>query len=494
MLFTAGVATTPLCARRSDTPAKRPNVIFFALDDLCDWVGPLGHSQAITPNFDRLAKSGVTFTNAHTAGVFCAPSRTAIFTGRHVSTTGCYREEVFYYDHPNIVTMQMVFQQGGYKTFGAGKLYHHMPGFIDLRGWDEYFTRSQEVKDMGWQMNGYHMKDVPLPEKYPHSPIYTKGGRKISSAGFLEWGPIPDDRAEKMVDTIRTNWACDVLRRKHGKPFFLALGLYTPHYPNYAPQKYFDLYDRDSLKLPPYKEDDLEDLSPAIRKKYQRRPWQKQLEKYGAVKDAIHGYLAAVSYGDALLGRVLDTLERSPHKDNTIIVLWSDHGFHHGQKNQWGKHTLWERTSNVPFIWAGKGIARNAEVKTTVSLIDMYPTFLELCSLPMVRGLEGTSLAAALRDPSRAADRNVLLPHMERGSYAVMNTKWRYIHYNDGAEELYNVKKDPHEWYNLANDEKYRKIKERLRASAPKAFAPHVTSRRELKLIIKGDSFHWEKR
>jgi arylsulfatase A-like enzyme len=424
--------------------------------------------------------------------VFCAPSRTAIFTGRHVSTTGCYREDIFHYDHPDLVTLQMAFQQGGYRTYGAGKLYHHMPGFIDLRGWDEYFTRSQQVKDMGWQMNGYHMTDVPLPERYPYSPIYTRGGRKASSAGFLEWGPIPNDRAEEMVDTIRTNWACDVLRRKHSKPFFLALGLYSPHYPNYAPQKFFDLYDRDSLQLPPYKDDDLDDLPPAIRKRCANHRWHRQLEEYGAVKDALRGYLAAVSYADALLGRVLDALEASPYRDNTIVALWSDHGFHHGQKNRWGKHTLWERTSNVPFIWAGKGIARNARVDTTVSLIDMYPTFVELCRLPAVKGLEGVSLAPILRDPSRAVDRNVFLPHMERGSYAIMNRDWRYIRYNDGTEELYDVRKDPHEWFNLAGDERYDKVKGELRASAPKTFAPAVTPRRALKLVVEGDSFHWE--
>ncbi len=487
----------PVTAEAGGAPVARrpPNVIFFAFDDLCDWVQPLGYNQAKTPNLLRLAERGVTFTRAHAPGVFCAPSRTAIFTGRHAFTTGCYSHDIFHVDHPDLVTLQMAFKRGGYRTFGAGKLYHHMPGFVDLRGWDEYFTRSREVKDMGWQMNGYLMDDAPRPAPCPYSPWYRKTDRRVTPGGFLEWGPIADDREEEMVDTIRTNWACEVLRRRHEQPFFLALGLYTPHFPNYAPQKYFDLYDPEKIDLPPYKEDDLDDLPAHVRKRFTNRGRiHKELEELGAVREAVRGYLAAVSYGDAMLGRVLDALEKSPHKDNTVIVAWSDHGFHHGEKGQWGKHTLWERTSHVPFLWAGQGVARNATVGASVSLIDMYATFVDLCGLPRPDGLEGTSLAPVLGDPSKAADRTVLLPHMERGSYAVMNAEWRYIHYADGGEELYNVRDDPHEWTNLAGDPAYDEVKRRMRDAAPKRFAPQATSRRALRLVIDGDTFHWERK
>ncbi|MBE0655787.1 MAG: sulfatase-like hydrolase/transferase, partial [Bacteroidales bacterium] len=297
------------------------------------------------------------------------------------------------------------------------------------------------------------------------------------------------------VDAIRTNWACDIIKQKHNEPFFLALGLYSPHYPNYAPQKYFDMYDRDSIRLPPYKDDDLGDLPDRIRKNMLNRSKQhKELEELGALEDAVIGYLAATSFADAMLGRVLDALEASPYKDNTIIVLWSDQGFHHGEKMHWGKHTLWERTSHVPFIWAGKGIPRNKKVETTVSLIDMYPTFVELCSLPEVKNIEGESLVPALRNPSGSKDRNVFLPSNERGSYAVINTNWRYIYYFDGSEELYNVKEDPNEWYNLAGEEKNRPIMQEMQKSAPTEFAPGVTPKNDLKLVVEGDSFHWEKK
>ena len=233
---------------------------------------------------------------------------------------------------------------------------------------------------------------------------------------FLEWGAVPNDREEEMADSIRVNWACDVLRRPHEKPFFLAVGLYAPHFPNYAPQKYFDLYDSDKIVPPAYKADDLDDLPPKIRQaKINRSKIHQRLVELDAVEDAIHGYLACVSYADAMLGRVLKALEESPYKDNTVVVLWSDHGYHHGEKGHWGKHTLWERTSNVPFIWAGPRIAAGTTVDTTVSLIDMYPTFVEMCALSEVSGLEGTSLAPVLNSPQSATDRNVYLPFMDPG-------------------------------------------------------------------------------
>lgn len=501
MIFIVGQTANTLQANNSagekgNQSGTQPNVIFFSTDDLNDWVSPLGYSQAKTPNLDRLAKQGVVFTSAHAPGVFCAPSRTAIMTGLNASTTGCYAEDPFQFDHPNLVTLQMAFKQGGYSTYGAGKIYHHRGGYLDQRGWDEYFSRSQEMRDLGWEMNSYYMADAPRPNPFPYSPYYTKTTRKTEMAALhLEWGPIANEQEDAMIDAIRTNWACSVIQKKHENPFFLALGLYSPHYPNYAPQKYFDMYNRDSIQLPVTKVDDLDDLPEKIRKNMVNRSKQHQeLDELGVLKDAVHGYLASVSFADAMLGRVLDALEKSPDKQNTIIVFWSDQGFHHGEKMHWGKHTLWQRTSHVPFIWAGKGIPKNKKVNTTVSLIDMYPTFVELCDLPKVKNLEGVSLVSSLKKPTKAKDRNVLLPSNDKGSYAMINTNWRYISYFDGGEELYNVKEDPNEWNNLAGDKKYRPVMDEMKKSAPKEFAPAVTPKNDLKLVIEGDSFHWEKK
>jgi arylsulfatase A-like enzyme len=473
--------------------AGKPNVIFFAVDDMCDWVGPMGYSQAITPNIDSLAKRGVTFTNAHCPGTFCAPSRSAIFTGQFASTTGCYKNEVYFYDQPKLRPLQVSFAKGGYSTYGAGKLFHHPAGYIDQRGWSEFFVRNEKLKQSGWPLDSWG-EDAPFPQPFPNS-IYNKG-RKVTGGLFLEWGAVPNEREEEMTDTIRANWACDLLKRKHDKPFFLAVGLYAPHFPNYAPKKYFDLYDANKIKTPPYKDDDLLDLPPKVmrNKTNRKKKHHDRLVELDAVEDAIHGYLACVSYADAMLGRVLKALSESPHADNTIVVLWSDHGYHHGEKGDWGKHTLWERTSNVPFIWAGPGVATGEKTDATVSLIDMYPTLVETCGLPTVRGLEGTSLVSALTEPSEAADRNVYLPYLDPGGYAIMNRQWRYIHYSDDTEELYNVRKDPHEWDNLAGQAKYAAVKEKMKASAPKKFAPVGTNKNRLKLVIDGETYRWEEK
>jgi len=473
----------------------KPNVLFLAVDDMNDWIGSLGATpRAITPNLDRLAARGVNFTNAHTAGVFCAPSRAAIFSGQFASTTGCYRNANYFVHHPEIEPLQVSFEKAGYQTFGAGKLFHHPAGMIDVRGWSEFFLRTRRQRENGWPLDSWG-EDTPFPQPFPNS-VYNRG-KKITGGLFLEWGAIPDHREEEMADTVRINWAVEKLQQKHEQPFFLAVGIYAPHFPNYCPQKYFDLYDPDQIPLPPIKDDDLEDLPPKIRKmkENRRRAHHEKLEKIDAVDDAIHGYLACMSYADAMMGRVLDALEASPYADNTIVVLWSDHGYHHGEKGNWGKHTLWERTSNVPFIWAGPGVAVGERTDVTVSLIDMYPTFVEMCDLPKPdQKLEGKSLAKTLTDPKSAEDRHVLLPHMNPGEYAIINRQWRYIRYGEDGEELYDVQRDPNEWHNLAENPQYARKKAELRNHAPNSFAdpvPNLNARKDL--VIEGDTFHWEK-
>lgn len=469
--------------------AGRPNIVMFVADDLNDWVSAMGYSQAITPNLDRLAKRGVMFTNAHAPATYCTPSRTAIITGRHASTTGCYRDQVYHFSHPEIQPLQVSFQKSGYATYGGGKIFHHRPGYVDLRGWDEFFVRSRWHRENGWWLKTWH-DDSPFPQPHPSSPY--NAGRKVSGGLFLEWGKVPNDKEEEMADTIRTNWACEVVKKQHDKPFFLAVGLYCPHFPNYAPEKYFDLYDRDTVQPPAYKQNDLNDIPQPMRKQMvNRSKIHERLVELGALDDAIHGYLASVSYADAMLGRVLDALEDSPHADNTIVVFWSDHGYHHGQKGQWGKHTLWERTTNVPFIWAGPGIPAGQRVDTTVSLIDLYPTFTDLCGLRQVDQLEGTSLAGVLNDPGTAVDRSVYVPYLTPGAYAIINQDWRYIRYDNGAEELYHVRDDPNEWNNLAGDARFAAVKAGLSAKAPKTFTDPEPDFPDLRLIIDGESFHW---
>ncbi len=474
--------------------AKQPNVLFLAVDDMNDWIGSLGATpRAITPNLDKLAARGVNFSNAHTPGVYCAPARAAIFSGQYASTTGCYRSSDYFTDHPEIEGLPLSFSKAGYTTLGVGKLYHHMPGSIDVRGWDEFYLRKPSQRKEGWSLDNW-TEETPFPDPFPAS-VFNKG-KEIKGGLFLEWAGLPNDKEEEMADTIRVNWAAEQLGNKHDKPFFLACGIYAPHFPNYCPQKYFDLYERDKIELPPIKVDDLEDLPERMKRaKMARSKIHKELEAKGAVKDAIHGYLACMSYADAMMGRVLNALEKSPYADNTIVVLWSDHGYHHGEKYDWGKHTLWERTSNVPFIWAGPGVKKGVVTDVTASLIDMYPTFVEMCGLPRPhQKLEGTSLASTLEKPEVAKDRDVYLPYMAPGEYAIINKDWRYISYGDDGEELYDLKSDPNEWNNLAENPNYEDTKRLLRKSAPKKFSPAAPKRTIGKdLIIEGETFRWRK-
>lgn len=481
--------------KQSNADDSKPNVLFLAVDDMNDWIGCIETTpNAITPNIDRLAARGVNFTNGHTAGVFCAPSRAAIFSGQYASTTGCYQSPNYFVHHPEIDALQMSFNEGGYTTLGAGKLFHHPEGAIDQRGWTEFFLRNPIQRQNGWPLDSWS-SETPVPQPFPAS-IYNRG-KEFKAGQFLEWAPIANEKEEEMADTIRANWAVDQLKKQHDKPFFLACGLYSPHYPNYCPQKYFDLYDADAIDLPPMLESDLEDLPPKIRKQREHRKQlhHEKLVAMGAHGDAIHGYLACISYADAMLGRVLDALDASPYADNTIVVLWSDHGYHLGEKGQWGKHSLWERTSNVPFIWAGPGVAKDAETDVTVSLIDIFPTLVEMCDLPTPhQRLEGQSLTSTLSNPSAAKDRNVYLPYMDPGQYAIINRDWRYIDYGDDGEELYNLKEDPNEWNNLAANKTYAAVISKLRKSAPTTFAePEQKLNARKDLVIEGDTFRWEK-
>lgn len=475
----------------SEAAERRPNIVLFALDDMNDWVGALGYEQAITPNIDRLAETGVNFTNAHSAGIFCAPSRTALFTGRHAVNSGCYTTQVYSQHRPEITPLQVVLHQAGYSTHGAGKLFHHREGYVDLRGWDEFFVRDEAQKRRGWPLDSWTFDMEFLPQPFPYSPF--NKGREVDPGLFLEWGPVKDEDEGKMADTLRTEWACSLLKQEHDKPLFVAVGLYTPHFPNYAPQKYFDLYDPASIEPPPYKEDDLDDLPPAVRKaKTARSRHHRELEKLGAVTDAIHGYLACVSYADAMLGRVLDAIAAGPNADNTIVILWSDHGYHHGEKFDWGKHTLWERTSNIPLIVAGPGIARGRKVEATTSLIDLFPTLTEIAGAEDKQPRDGISLLPVLRDPDTARDREILLPGMKPEEYAIINRDWRYIRYADGGEELYQLQEDPNEWHNLASDGRHAEVKARLRAKAPESFAAPGPDVNQIKLVMNGEDFHWE--
>ena len=486
---------------------ERPNVLFISVDDWNDWIGAYGDNQAKTPNIDKLAAGGVSFINAHTSAVYCAPSRTSLMTGLNPHSLGAYRDQPHFapQNHPELKDLPIWFRENGYHTAGGGKLYHHMPGFIDMRGWHKYFHWSKHGIAKGWHLDSWG-GDAPLPKEIPASPIakylYEKDKarnpdkklKKLNS--HMEWGKLPNNQEEQMADSICTNWAAKFIANYKGeKPFFLGFGLYAPHKPNFVPAKYYQMNPLSDIEQPKMEPGDLDDLPPTLQKKMINRKnhIDNPLRQLKSGKKAVQGYLAALSYADAMIGRVLDSLGKSSHAQNTIVVLWSDNGYHLGEKGAWAKHTLWERTSNVPYIWSGPGITVNAKVDATVSLLDTYPTLLELCSLPQNDKNEGQSLASVLKSPKSAIDKTVI-QCADHDEFALINRDWRYVQTRNKEEQLYNLKVDPKEHNNLVKNNRYSETLSKFRKQIPVKVATPGKTPRELRLEINGQNFEWKAR
>ena len=465
--------------------SKRLNVLFIVLDDLNDWVGSLGgySGKVHTPNLDRLGRKGVTFTNAHSPSTVCNPSRTAIMTGLRPSTTGIYNNGQWWRPAlPNVVTLPEHFRANGYHVEGGGKIFHHTLGNNPPEIWDDYHP---QIQDSPWHYNypvpGQHTpkKGVHWPDGFPLNGIENVKLGKKPPANYREfdWGPF-DKLDLEMGDGQTVQRAMECLERSHDKPFFMAAGIYRPHLPWYVPQKYFDVYPLDQVELPQVKEDDLEDVPPAGRRMAQaRRADFELIKKTGKYKEAVRAYLASISFADALVGRLLDALEKSSYRDNTIIVVWSDHGWHLGEKGAWHKRTLWERATHVPFFIVAPGSTRPGSVcHRPVNLIDIYPTLVDLCGSKANPKLDGISLAPLLENPMAAWERPSVITY-ERGNHAVRSERWRYIRYNDGTEELYDHDNDPREWTNLAEDSRFDSIKQKLAKWLPKTDAPPALSK-----------------
>ena len=436
------------------------NVLFIAIDDLNDWIGCLGgHPQVKTPHLDRLASRGVLFTNAHCAAPACNPSRAALMTGVRPSTSGVYLNPQPWRESPalkNIVTLPQHFMAHGYRAVGGGKIYHL--SFPDPPSWQEYFPSQEKNKP-----------DDPLP---PNRPV-----NGIPNAAHFDWGPLQASDAE-MGDMQVADWAAGELARKHDRPFFLACGIYRPHLPWYVPEKYFDMYPLDQIVLPEVKEDDLDDVPPIGRKMAQPEGDHKNVIDYKQWRHAVRGYLASISFADAALGKVLDAFDASPAKDNTTVVLWSDHGWHLGEKLHWRKFALWEEATRNVLMVSSPGLTKaGTRCDRPVDLMDIYPTVTDICGLPARDGLEGINLTPWLRDPAAPKDRPALTTHGRR-NHSVRDERWRYIRYSDATEELYDHQTDPMEWKNLAGEAKYNDVKASLRRWLPKTDAPDVPARR----------------
>lgn len=451
----------------------RPNVLFIAIDDLNDWEGALkGHPQAQTPHMDRLFQQGVLFTNAHCSQAVCTASRNSILSGIHPTSSGWYSStkamRATYAkvmgDH---VMLPQYFRDNGYRTLTAGKIFHQGASDYSDRTsdfWDEVAPKYKVPKHLKERGDGYGgTMFYPFPKN--GAQMSRHYGKEYEDGNSLAWGAL--DREDmpdgKMYDELIADWAVNQIAEDHEKPFFLAVGFVRPHVPFTAPREFFEKYDADQIQTPIVPTDEMSDI-----------PLMGKSIAFGRLKGGDHnavvnlrdtywremvlGYLACVSFVDAQVGKVIAALEKSEHSRNTIIVLWSDHGQHLGEKHHWRKQTLWEESTRVPLFFRAPGITQAEGTSSqVVSLLDLYPTLIELCQLPPASRLEGDSLVPLLRDPTATREKPVLCSWYY-GNHAVRSNDWRYILYRDGTEELYDHRSDSGEHNNLAGDRKYAQV------------------------------------
>lgn len=429
--------------------SRPPNILMICIDDLNDWVGFLGgHPDVKTPHMDRLAKRGLNFSNAHCVVPVCSPSRVSVMSGLHATTHGSYDLGPSYQSIKRLddaPCMQDYFKEQGYRTLAGGKILHHgftgsLEGVID--------------EDLG----GY---GGPRPKKQMNWP-----------GKAWDWGAFPESD-DQMDDFKLAKNAARALKEKHDKPFFMSVGIFRPHVPMFVPQKWFDLYDREKISLPKTQLSDMDDLPGNFKGRLNIEPTHAEVLEKGDWRGMVHAYLACVSFADMCVGTVLDGLNEGPNKENTIIVLWSDHGFHLGEKQHWAKRTLWEESTRTPLIIAGAGIRKGGHCREAVSLLDIYPTLIDLSGLPKRKQLDGLSLMPQLNDP-KAARKEPVISTSYYENHAIRTKDWRYIRYADGAEELYDHRNDPDEFTNLAKHPDHREMKESLAKWLPKNAAPEV--------------------
>jgi len=497
--------------------AGKPNVVFIIVDDLNDMpLQPDGKPLVPTPNIDRLKAQGVTFTNAHTNDPLCAPSRASMHFGLYPQTTSLYWFEDW---RDNGILKESVslienLADGGYSLYGTGKIYHgDQTGLFENYGyggnigpwpWDGRKETKRGFLPHPQQLYFYEGEDADMDYKWEHvfGPISAvpdwpadesngiPGYKGWVSSG-KPWKYVNDQDRDPMPDELGTAWTSAVFSQKHEKPFALFHGISKTHTPLYAPQEYFDRFPLDSIVLPTVDPNDLDDVSPALGNEtlygFRRYKMLFRHEDKELFRKWLQAYMACVSFVDDQVGDILDALEASPFRDNTVVFFTSDHGFHVGEKNFLYKGSLWEPSTRVPLIIAGvDGSAKGETCEHPVSLIDIYPTFNDLFGLnedPNADGngydLEGYSLAPLIMNPengewsgpdvaiSTIPGKNHMHHRIYEGTlyphFSVRGKRWRYSLTSNGGEELYDHEKDPYEWRNLAHNPEYAFVKAGLK-------------------------------
>ncbi len=443
---------------------ERSNVLFIVIDDLNGYVSCLGDPNAKTPHLDRLAKRGVLFTNAHCQAPICGPSRASLMTGLLPSTTGIYGQiKDTQIKHASKAAREATLlpdflENHGYATYGCGKLFHNGDR---ARVFDEF---------------GHGTNFGPKPAKrFAYDPDWfeTRIGRTQT-----DWGVFPETD-EKMPDHQTADWILAKLealsKEPKTKPFFLAAGFCRPHVPWYVPQKWFDRHPLADLKMPPYKVDDWDDL-PNISKRVNAAPamppmdWVLENKHWPSILQA---YLASTTFADHQVGKLLDALDASPFAKNTFIILWTDHGYHVGEKGRFAKQSLWKQASRVPLIIAGPEIESDRRANAPVQLLDLYPTLADLLGLPPNPENEGHSLRPLIENTESSWGHPAITTYGP-GNHAIQTATHRYIHYEDGSAELYDHRVDPNEWENIASAPSSDGMIEQLKALLPKTNVPNA--------------------
>ena len=376
-------------------------------------------------------------------------------TGLRPSTTGIYgmiHDDEIREDNEvtrDVVYLPEYFRDNGYYTMGIGKLFHtHAPNGI--------------FDESGGRVPGFG----PLPEERFVWDGYGTADRDRYGKTSTDWGAFP--AADSLMPDHRSvDWAIERLQRSYEKPFFLGVGFLRPHVPFYVPQKWFDLHPVEGLELPPYNPDDLDDVPPVALQinDLPMMPSTKWAIESGEWPKIVRAYLACVSFVDHQVGRLLDALNASPYADNTVVVLWSDHGYRLGEKGTFAKHALWEEATNAPLIFAGPDIPKGNVIDAPVEMLSVYPTLLALCGLPAYERNEGKSLVPVMeKDWTESLH---AITTYGRKNHAIRTRHFRYIRYEDGGEELYDRRSDPNEWTNRAYNPDYAQIKKSMKANLP---------------------------
>ena len=489
---------------------RKPNVVLIVCDDLNDYVtGMAGHPQARTPHIARLARAGVAFKRAYSNNPICAPSRSSFLPGIYPHTS----RNLFWdkwFENPvlkNSKTLMDHFRDNGYHVTGSGKLmHHHLP-----TEWTEYKHKADYGPFVYDGKKKVAHPSVPQPFNSigsvdgsfaPLSDVpYGPDGDDNKGWIYGTWGQIKkfkyidEDHRDPTPDERNAAWAenkiTELAQRKDGKPFFLGVGFIRPHTPLHVPKRFFDMFPKDSLKIPVIKTNDNEDChykevldSNQKGLKYFRLLKASYPDLESALKAFTQAYLASVAAVDECVGRVVEAIDKSPFKDNTIIVVTSDHGWNMGEKEYLFKNALWEESTRVPLIIRAPNVAIPGGIaEHPVSLIDIYPTLVDLCGLEgdtrkndQGAKLDGYSLRPFLVDPKaetwNGPDAALTMVYAGKNTgndparqhWSVRTRRWRYILYNNGKEELYDHDADPYEWTNLCNEVRYGKVKADLKA------------------------------